>query len=83
MTVREVVLDPEDVQLVGSLHVTSPLRTAVDLARFSSRFGESEAHTLRTLMHLGGFGVQQCIDQLNRRRNLHNKRLAAERLIRC
>lgn len=82
MIVREVVIDPEDVHMVGTLQVTSPLRTAVDLARFCAQFGDRESQIVRALMQLGGFGVQQCIDQLNRRRNLHNKKLAAERLTR-
>lgn len=82
MSVREVVIDERDVATHGALRVTTPLRTSLDLARFSPRFGELEVHALHALMTLGSFGVAECLGVLDRRRNLPGKRLAAERLAR-
>jgi len=82
MSVREVVIDAGDVTTHGALRVTTPLRTSVDLARFSARFGELEVHAVHALMALGGFGVADCLAVLGRRRNLPGKHLAADRLAR-
>jgi hypothetical protein len=80
MHVREVVLDPGDLALVGGMQVTTALRTAVDLARFSTAFGEAEGLIVRWLMRHHGFDVDDCRAELDRRRNLPNKRQAITRL---
>ena len=78
--VRELVLDPSDRTRLGVASVTTPLRTAVDLARFRESLSEEESGAIVELARLGGFGVADCRDVLNRRRNLPEKRRAAERL---
>lgn len=82
MTVREVMIDAEDVATIGRLQVTTALRTAVDLARFSEDFA-ADLPTVAALMRIGGFGELDCLAQLERRRNLPNKRVAARRLSEC
>jgi hypothetical protein len=82
MSVREVVIAAEEIATVADVLVTTPLRTAVDLARFSARFGDDEARAVGRLMLIGGFGAAECVESMNRRRNLPNKRQAADRLSR-
>ena len=78
--VTESVLRPGDVVRFGDAAVTSPLRTAVDLARFRSEFAAAEAALVRQLAELGGFGLAEAVDAMERGRNLHGKREAARRL---
>ena len=78
--VREVVIAPEEIVRVGGLDVTTPLRTAIDLARCRPEFGDAERQTVARLMDIGRFGLQECREALDARRNLPNKRLAIERL---
>lgn len=80
-TVREVVIEPGEIATLDGLQLTAPLRTAVDLARFSPRFGQLEESAAVWLMNRHGFGVQDCLDDLDRRRNLPRKRIAAQRLL--
>lgn len=79
-TVREVVLDPADTAEHGGLRVTTPLRTAVDLARVSPVFSAADAVIVRALMRIGAFGLDECRSMLDRRRNLPGKLLALDRL---
>jgi len=79
---REVVVEPWEVVTLGGMQVTTPLRTAVDLARFSSNYGELEASMVRRLMIIGEFTVAHCLDDMDRRRNLPNKKQAILRLSR-
>ena len=78
--VREVVIEQNEIFEFGDVSVTTPLRTAVDLARFSVRFGGDEAQATLELMMLGGFTADDCLAELNRRRNLPNKRQAIQRI---
>jgi hypothetical protein len=78
--VRELVLDPTDRVDFGIATVTSPLRTAVDLARFRAPLGDAESAAIVALARLGDFGLEQCRELLDRRRNLPEKRRALERL---
>ncbi|CAN5307376.1 hypothetical protein BH11ACT2_BH11ACT2_07430 [soil metagenome] len=78
--VREVVIDPSEVVRIGRLDVTSPLRTVLDLARFSETFGQIEQKVCRDLMVLGGLTIDDCRSALALRRNLPGKRQAVERL---
>jgi hypothetical protein len=78
--VREVVIDETEVVSYAGLAVTTPLRTAVDLARFSPSFTAAEHEILRALMRLGGFGADECAVALNRKRNLPGKRRALARI---
>ena len=80
VSVREVVIDGDELRAIAGLPVTSPLRTVLDLARFSPAFAAPEIAMLTGLMRIGGFGVPECIDAVNARRNLPAKRLALARL---
>ncbi|MFC5501700.1 hypothetical protein ACFPJ4_05515 [Lysinimonas soli] len=78
--VRELVLDPGDRVELGGVGVTSPLRTVVDLARFRDPLPEQEREAIRELALLGGVGLPDCYELINRRRNLPEKRRALRRL---
>jgi hypothetical protein len=83
LNVREVVLLHEDTAVLAGLTVTTPMRTAIDLARFVRRWDDDEAEVVRTLLALGGVNILDCARAMNRKRNLPNKRVALERLARC
>ncbi len=78
--VREVVIEPADIASFDGLQVTTPMRTVLDLARFSLGFGQREEDAVRTLMRHHRFGVDDCFDEIDGRRNLPRKRLAMQRL---
>jgi len=77
---REVVIDDDEILLAAGVAVTAPLRTLVDIARFSPSFGESEQRTVRELADLAGATLAECRSALDRRRNLPSKRLAWARI---
>lgn len=82
--VRELVLDDDDRVDLGS-HVlggavTSRVRTVVDLARFREHLDEVDATSLVQLARDGGFGLAECRELMDRRRNLPEKRRALIRL---
>jgi hypothetical protein len=77
LLVREVVIAADEwVQLAG-VKVTTPLRTASDLARFSTRYDHALVEQLLTLH---GLEVADVVEDLASRRNLPRKRIALERL---
>jgi hypothetical protein len=93
--VRELVLDPGDRvdlaaiggplagTLAGTLAggaVTSRVRTAVDLARFRETLDDQDASSIVALARDGGFGLAECRELMDRRRNLPEKRRALARL---
>jgi hypothetical protein len=78
-SVREVVIDEADLLSFGGLRVTTPLRTVIDLARFSD-FGDRERDAVRLLMAMGEIGVDECEAAMNRRRNLPGKAIALARI---
>ena len=82
--VRELVLDPDDrVDLGGGPGggaVTSRLRTAVDLARFRDPLPPGDEASIVELARQGGFGLAECRELMDRRRNLPEKRRALARL---
>lgn len=80
MRIREVVVDPSEVIVIAGLQVTTPLRTIVDLARFSPMFGEAEKRMVAWLMQHHGLGLADCEADIDRRRNLPGKRRALARL---
>ncbi len=82
-TVREVVLHGDDVATLGSFRVTTPLRTAVDLARTREVFAPTDAEAVRRLAALGTFDLGTCMAYMDRRRNLPAKRRALLRLSGC
>jgi hypothetical protein len=78
--VREVVIADGDLCVLAGRRVTTPLRTALDIARARAGFGPAEAQLVRRLAALGGFGAGECRAALDARRNLPAKRRARERL---
>jgi hypothetical protein len=83
LTVREVVFDEGDVVELNGLKLTSPIRTAIDLARFSLEWTVSDTETGAALMAGAGFSSLECLEVMNRRRNLPKKILALQRLELC
>lgn len=80
VAVMETVLRPGDVVRFGRAGVTSPLRTAVDLARFRDVFGPVERDIVRTLAVRGGFTAADAEQAMARGRNLAGKLRATERI---
>lgn len=79
-TVREVVIDEAAVVTIDGIAVTTPLRTVVDLARFSPTFGSTERAVVSSLLVFGGLTVHDALRDMDARRNLPGKREAARRL---
>ena len=80
LRIREVVVSPVDTTTMSGLILTTPMRTAIDLARFVAEWTDSEARIATGLMRVGGFNAVDCAKAINSRRNLPNKRMALERL---
>lgn len=80
VVVRELVLSDRDVVRLGRARATTPLRTAVDLARFRETFGEVEKQQTAALARLAGFCLDDALALLDRRRKQRGKRRAVERL---
>jgi hypothetical protein len=79
-SVREVVIDQSEIRRLGGMHITSPLRTIIDLVRFSPLFGDDDARIVRALRERYGVTQEQCENALHERPHLPNKRRALERL---
>jgi hypothetical protein len=82
LRIREVVIDGDEVAWLAGIQVTTPLRTAIDLARFSATWSLELSRTISRLMAIGQFTAAQCSTAMNRRRNLPGKVVALERLAR-
>jgi hypothetical protein len=80
LIVREVVIEPADIELIAGVMVTRPLRTAVDLARFVVDWSDSDRLLVAALLDLGGATLRDCAAHMDRRRNLPGKKRALERL---
>ncbi|MCU1406028.1 MAG: hypothetical protein JWQ43_2331 [Glaciihabitans sp.] len=83
LDIREVVITTADTTDFSGLRVTTPLRTALDIARSRDDFDESHIEIIARLMRMGGFATRQCAAELNKRKNLPNKLVALERLVRA
>lgn len=81
--VVESVIHPGDVIELAGVSVTTPLRTAIDLARFRQDFTPGDAATVGALAILGGFTFDDAVATMDRGRNLAGKQLASERLARA
>jgi hypothetical protein len=81
--VREVVIDATDIVELAGLRVTTPLRTVLDLARFSAQFTDDEIRIVGELLALSHFDFARCIGVLAARRNLPGKHRALGRLRRA
>jgi hypothetical protein len=80
LVIREVVIDDDEVVDFAGFKVTNPMRTAIDVARVTEPFGDPELDLVARLMRTAGFTAASCIAGMERRRNLPNRRAAAERL---
>jgi hypothetical protein len=81
--VREVVLTPGDTVAFAGRRVTTPLRTAIDLARVRPQFADEDQDAVHRLARSAGFQLSDCIALLARSRNLPAKKRAIERLTAC
>ena len=77
LAVREVVIASNEIVLLGSVRVTTPLRTIMDLARFQDEF---EPDLITALLRVSGLTLDYCIAELQARPNLPRKKLALQRL---
>ncbi|HWM32671.1 MAG TPA: hypothetical protein VNR36_00380 [Pseudolysinimonas sp.] len=83
VVIREVVVRSGDLVSLGERRVTSPLRTAIDLARSRIRWGDHEALLVSELARQTGFTFDDCRTVVEARRNLPDKRRAMIRLERA
>ncbi|MGV8885280.1 MAG: hypothetical protein ACOH1T_06775 [Microbacteriaceae bacterium] len=77
---REVVINADEVVIIGNLRVTTPARTIADLARTTRPFTASDTLVIRALARIGGVTLHDCREALDRRRNLPNKIVAWQRI---
>lgn len=77
-TVREVVVRPGDTMTIAGLEITTPLRTAVDLARDRGFDEPRDSPVLARL--LVNSGLPECREYLAAIRNLPHKALALHRI---
>lgn len=80
LAVREVVIDDDELVMLGGVRVTSPLRTACDLVRVSPQFDPALQLVVLRLLDVAGASVDDCAGLLDRRRNLPGKRRTLQRL---
>jgi hypothetical protein len=80
LVVIESAVHADDIVRYGRSSVTTPLRTAIDFARFRTDFGEADADAARRLADIGRFDVDAAVLAMDRGRNLSGKHTAAERL---
>jgi hypothetical protein len=82
LSIREVVIDDDEVVRFGGVRVTSPLRTACDLVRSSDDFDADLQLVVLRLLQFASASVVDCMTLLGRRRNLPGKKRTLYRL-RC
>ena len=78
--VREVALRSDDVVEFEGILVTSPVRTAIDLARLTDVFGAIEAETLARLLSVCTVPVGDCLERLDRSPGIPHRNRAVARL---
>ncbi|WP_104082574.1 hypothetical protein [Cryobacterium sp. Y11] len=76
---REVLRSPDDVRTICGLRVTTPLRTAVDLARYTPASSNDLMALLTRLLHYGGYPDVTAAVRLSRRGSPANCTVAASR----
>jgi hypothetical protein len=79
-TVREVVIEDDEICELGGILVTSPLRTTIDFARAVDTFDTADAAIVSALIDIGGLTLPDIVHALNRRRNLPHKVRALKRV---
>jgi hypothetical protein len=80
LDVVESVIRPGDVAELAGVLATTPLRTAIDLARFRPEFTRADAEAVAALAFLGAFTLRDALAAMDRGRNLSGKQAAARRL---
>lgn len=80
-SVREIVYADGDVTRLGAVRVTTPLRTALDVAR-KARFTDDDAATVTRLAAIAGFDLAACLAALSARPGIPSRKRAEERLTR-
>ena len=78
--VRECVLRPGDVRLIGSTPVVSPLHAAVDVLRSAERYGDEERRWVAELMSYGRFEPPACAEHIRRSPSAPGTKRARQRL---
>ena len=78
-SVREVVISADEVQGMGGIDVTTPVRTVCDLARFSA-FDDTDRRTCARLLRIGGTDVDECLRIVQSRPKLMHKQRTIARL---
>ncbi|KQR22062.1 hypothetical protein ASF79_07085 [Agreia sp. Leaf335] len=76
--VREVALRPGDTMSIGGIEVTTPLRTAIDLARDRAFDAQRDSAVIARL--LASSGLPQCRSYFEAARNLPHKARALDRI---
>ena len=76
--VREVALRPGDTMTIGGIEVTTPLRTAVDLARDRAFDAQRDSPVIARL--LASSGLPECRSYFEAARNLPHKARALDRI---
>jgi hypothetical protein len=66
--------------VLSGVPVTSPLRTMIDIARFSDTFDSAERVIVRHLASAFHITIDRCRAEMDARTNLPNKRRALTRL---
>lgn len=77
---REVSIEEHELAMLAGLRLTTPLRTAFDLARWQHPFTAQDAEALRQLAAVGGFGPRELIERTREGRNLPHRRRTLARI---
>lgn len=77
---REVSIEVHELAVLAGLRLTTPLRTAFDLARWQHPFTEQDAEALRGLAAVGGFGLRELIGRARQGRNLPHRLRTLDRI---
>lgn len=77
VAVREIVYEPGDVDTLGGVQVTTPLRTILDLARFGDPFDPA---VVTRLAAIAGLRRDDCLAALSSRGGIPAKKRALRRL---
>lgn len=80
MHLREVRCSPSDILSLGGCRVTTPLRTAIDLARDNTAEETPVVRTVAALLHYGRIDGDAVIRDLERRPRAPNTSLALRRM---
>ncbi len=80
LQLREVSCGPGETQTIAGLRVTTPLRTVVDLARWTADDSHDLVALLAALLHFGGFSDAAPATRICLRQNGPKKKVALRRL---